>query len=100
MYDVCWLRATTGKMLQGKLVDTMIAASVIDENRFKYSLDSLSKDYLNDQKYKYDLYEKASLEGIKDPMSNMHKLSYDLVKDYAKQDVDLTLKLWNLFNKN
>jgi len=99
MYDVCWLRATTGKMLQGRLVDTMIAASVIDENRFKYSLDSLSKDYLNDQKYKYDLYEKASLEGIKDPMSNMHKLSYDLVKDYAKQDVDLTLKLWNLFNK-
>ena len=99
MYDVCWLRATTGKMLQGKLVDTMIAASVIDENRFKYSLDSLSKDYLNDQKYKYDLYERASSEGIKDPMSNMHKLSYDLVKDYAKQDVDLTLKLWNLFNK-
>jgi DNA polymerase I-like protein with 3'-5' exonuclease and polymerase domains len=99
MYDVCWLRATTGKMLQGRLVDTMIAASVIDENRFKYSLDSLSKDYLNDQKYKYDLYEKASSEGIKDPMSNMHKLSYDLVKDYAKQDVDLTLKLWNLFNK-
>ena len=99
MYDVCWLRATTGKMLQGKLVDTMIAASVIDENRFKYSLDSLSKDYLNDQKYKYDLYERASSEGIKDPMSDMHKLSYDLVKDYAKQDVDLTLKLWNLFNK-
>src|SRR5210317_368748 len=99
MYDVCWLRATTGKMLKGRLVDTMIAASVIDENRFKYSLDSLSKDYLNDQKYKYDLYEKASLEGIKDPMSNMHKLSYELVKDYAKQDVDLTLKLWNLFNK-
>ena len=99
MYDVCWLRATTGKMLQGRLVDTMIAASVIDENRFKYSLDSLSKDYLNDQKYKYDLHERASSEGIKDPMSNMHKLSYDLVKDYAKQDVDLTLKLWNLFNK-
>jgi len=99
MYDVCWLRATTGKMLKGRLVDTMIAASVIDENRFKYSLDSLSKDYLNDQKYKYDLYEKASLEGIKDPMSNMHKLSYGLVKDYAKQDVDLTLRLWNLFNK-
>ena len=99
MYDVCWLRATTGKMLKGRLVDTMIAASVIDENRFKYSLDSLSKDYLNDHKYKYDLYEKASLEGIKDPMSNMHKLSYDLVKEYAKQDVNLTLKLWNLFNK-
>ena len=99
IYDVCWLRAVTGKMLKGRLVDTMVAASVIDENRFKYSLDALSKDYLNDSKYKYDLYEKAAIEGIKDPMSNMHKLSYGLVKVYAKQDVDLTLKLWNLFNK-
>ena len=99
IYDVCWLRSVTGKMLKGRLVDTMVAASVIDENRFKYSLDALSKDYLNDSKYKYDLYEKAAIEGIKDPMSNMHKLSYDLVKVYAKQDVDLTLKLWNLFNK-
>jgi DNA polymerase I-like protein with 3'-5' exonuclease and polymerase domains len=99
IYDVCWLRAVTGKMLKGRLVDTMVAASVIDENRFKYSLDALSKDYLNDSKYKYDLYEKAAVEGIKDPMSNMHRLSYGLVKVYAKQDVDLTLKLWNLFNK-
>ena len=99
IYDVCWLRSVTGKMLKGRLVDTMVAASVIDENRFKYSLDALSKDYLNDSKYKYDLYEKAAIEGIKDPMSNMHKLSYDLVKVYARQDVDLTLKLWNLFNK-
>ena len=29
----------------------------------------------------------------------MHKLPSSVVKDYAKQDVDLTLKLWNLFNK-
>ena len=59
IYDVCWLRSTTGKMLQGRLVDTMIAASVIDETRFKYSLDSLSKDYLNESKYKYDLQQKV-----------------------------------------
>jgi DNA polymerase-1 len=102
IYDVCWLRATTGKMLQGRLVDTMIAASVIDETRFKYSLDSLSKDYLNEAKYKYDLQEKVlewSKGMIKDPMSNMHRIPGALAKDYAKQDVDLTLKLWNLFDK-
>jgi len=29
----------------------------------------------------------------------MHKLSYSLVKDYAEQDVNLTLKLWNIFEK-
>lgn len=99
MYDVCWIRACTKKMLKGRLVDTMIAASVIDETRMKYSLDSISKDYLKESKYKYDLNEKALLEGIKDPMSNMHKLSYSLVKDYAEQDVNLTLKLWKVFDK-
>ena len=102
IYDVCWLRATTGKMLKGKLLDTMVAASILDENRFKYGLDSLAKDFLNENKYKYDLQEKTfewSGGMQKDPISNMHKLPSSVVKDYAKQDVDLTLKLWNLFNK-
>jgi len=102
MYDVCWIRSVTGKKMKGRLVDTMIAASVINENRFKYSLDSLSKDYLDEGKYKYDLQQKTlewSGGTVKDPMTNMHKLPASIVKDYAKQDVDLTLKLWNLFNK-
>ena len=100
MYDVCWIRAVTGMMPKGQLLDTMIAASVLDETRMRYSLDSISKDYLKESKYKYDLQEKSLAEfGIKDPMSNMHKLSYSLVKDYAEQDVNLTLKLWNIFEK-
>ena len=102
MYDVCWIRAVTGKMIKGRIVDTMIAASVIDENRFKYSLDALSKDYLNEEKYKYDLQQKTlewSGGMVKDPMTNMHKLPASIVKEYAKQDVNLTHKLWKLFNK-
>ena len=102
MYDVCWIRAVTGMMIKGRIVDTMIAASVIDENRFKYSLDALSKDYLNEEKYKYDLQQKTlewSGGTVKDPMTNMHKLPASIVKDYAKQDVNLTYKLWKLFNK-
>ena len=35
----------------------------------------------------------------KDPMSNMHKLPSHVVKEYAKQDVNLTLRLWNIFDK-
>ncbi len=65
-------------------------------------LDSLSKDYLNEAKYKYDLQQKTlewSGGMVKDPMSNMHRLPSSIVKDYAKQDVNLTFKLWNLFNK-
>ena len=101
MYDVCWIRAVTGMMLKGPIYDTMIAASVIDENRNRYSLDSLAKDYLNDSKYKYDLKDKALEEHgvVADPMSNMHLLPYELVKEYAEQDVSLTLRLWNIFKK-
>ena len=102
IYDVCWLRVATGKMLKGRLVDTMIAASVIDENRFKYSLDALSKDILGDGKYKYDLQEKTfkwSNGMQKDPMSNMHKMPASIVEEYAKQDVNLTFRLWKIFDK-
>jgi DNA polymerase I-like protein with 3'-5' exonuclease and polymerase domains len=100
MYDVCWIRQESKLMVQGPIVDTMIAASVIDENRLKYSLDSLSKDYLKETKYKYDLQQRSLDEhGISDPMSNMHLLPYGLVKDYAEQDVNLTLKLWEIFKK-
>jgi len=101
MYDVCWIRSATGEMPRGALLDTMIATSVIDETRMRYSLDSISKDYLNETKYKYDLATKVldwSNGTIKDPMTNMHKLPYHLVKDYAEQDVNLTLKLWELFD--
>jgi len=103
MYDVCWIRAESGLMPQGPLLDTMIAASVIDENRMKYSLGALSKDYLSGQdKYKWGLTEKTltySQGTIKDPMTNMDKLDYATVKDYAEQDVNLTLKLWKLFEE-
>ena len=102
MYDVCWIRQESGLMPHGPLLDTMVAASIIDENRLRYSLDALSKDYLKEKKYNYDLQEKTlkwSKGTIKDPMTNMHKLPYDLVKDYAEQDVNLTLKLWKLFEE-
>ena len=100
MYDVCWIRAATGLMPQGELLDTMIAASVIDENKLRYSLDAISKEYLKDSKYKYDLRTRSETEyGIKDPINNMHKLPYELVKDYAEQDVRLTLRLWRIFEK-
>ena len=102
MYDVCWIRAESELMPKGTLLDTMVAASVIDENRMRYSLDSLSKDYLKESKKGYDLKEKVLADSggtIKDPMTSMHKLAYSLVKDYAEQDVKLTLKLWNLFEK-
>jgi len=98
MYDECWIRSATGMMLKGPIYDTMIAASIIDENRPRYTLDSLGKDYLGETKYKFDLAERSKEEhGIADPMANMHKLPWEIVIDYAEQDVALTLNLWNKF---
>ena len=100
MYDVCWIRQESGLMVQGPIVDTMIAASIINENSMRYSLDAIAKEYLNETKYKYDL-EQTSIDrvGISDAISNMHRLPYSVVKDYAEQDVNLTLKLWNIFKE-
>jgi hypothetical protein len=36
MYDVCWIRSL-GIKINGLIIDTMIAASLIDENRFSYN---------------------------------------------------------------
>jgi len=102
MYDVCWIRKELGLMPHGPLLDTMVAASIIDENKMNYSLDSLSKEYLKESKKGYDLQEKTlkwSKGTIKDPMTRMHELPYSLVKDYAEQDVNLTLRLWRHFEK-
>ena len=58
MYDVGWLRQW-GLDVKGRIIDTMIAAPLIDENRFKYSLNDLGKDYLKESKSEALLYEAA-----------------------------------------
>ena len=49
-YDVGWLNYI-GVQLRGRLFDTMLAAPLLNENRFSYQLDSLGKIYLNEGKY-------------------------------------------------
>jgi hypothetical protein len=46
MYDVSWIRKLDIK-INGLIIDTMIAASIIDENRYNYTLNALSWVYLN-----------------------------------------------------
>jgi len=95
MYDVGWMRQW-GLEVKGTIVDTMIAAPLIDENRFRYSLNELSKDYLKEKKYESDLYEAAAQWGT-DAKGEMHKLPAMIVGPYAEKDAELTLKLWNIF---
>ena len=96
-YDVGWLEAT-GIKVHGPIVDTMIAAALIDENRYQYSLNSLSKDYLGELKAETDLKIAAEEHGI-DAKSEMWKLPAEHVGFYAEQDARLTLLLWQRFKQ-
>jgi len=92
MYDVCWLRAS-GLEIQGRIVDTMIAGSLVNENRLRYNLDSLAKEYVGMGKNERALYEAAKEWGI-NPKKEMWRLPAMYVGEYAEQDAVATLKLW------
>ena len=92
-YDVGWLKAM-GVDIKGKIIDTLIAAPLVDENRFRFDLNTLSKDYLQESKSETQLYEAAKMWGL-DPKGEMWKLPASHVGEYAEQDAAVTLKLWH-----
>jgi DNA polymerase I-like protein with 3'-5' exonuclease and polymerase domains len=96
-YDVGWLQAS-GIEVKGEIIDTMIAAALVDENRFSYSLNALSIDYLGEIKAETDLKEAAAAHGI-DAKAEMWKLPAEHVGYYAEQDARLTLNLWQRFKQ-
>jgi DNA polymerase I-like protein with 3'-5' exonuclease and polymerase domains len=92
MYDVCWLRAA-GLIIKGKIVDTMIAASLVNENRFKFDLNSLAKEYVGIGKDENVLRIAAKDFGV-DPKAEMWRMPAMYVGEYAERDAEVTLKLW------
>ena len=92
MYDICWLRAA-GVIVKGKIVDTMIAASLIDENRLSYQLNYLSKHYVGIGKDESILNAAAKEYGL-DAKKDMWRLPALFVGQYAERDAEATLKLW------
>jgi DNA polymerase I-like protein with 3'-5' exonuclease and polymerase domains len=97
MYDICWLRAI-GINVKGRIVDTMIAAGVVNENRLRYDLNGISRDYLGKGKDETQLYEAAKSWGV-DPKAEMYKLPAMYVGAYAERDAQLTFELWQELKK-
>jgi len=97
MYDVCWLKAA-GINIKGKIVDTMIAASLIDENRLSYQLNALSKHYGGLGKDEKVLYNAAKEYGV-DPKKDLWRLPAMFVGQYAERDAEATLKLWQRLHR-
>jgi DNA polymerase I-like protein with 3'-5' exonuclease and polymerase domains len=94
-YDAGWLRRM-GFKVNGRIVDTMVIASLLDENRFSYSLNALAFEYLSKTKSEKNLTEAARDFGV-DPKAELWKLPSMHVGPYAEVDAELTLELWNFF---
>ena len=92
MYDVCWIRAM-GIKINGPIVDTMTAASLINENRMRYDLNSLGREYIGYGKDEAALVAGAKEWGI-DPKADMWKLPAMYVGSYAERDAEVTYELW------
>jgi DNA polymerase I-like protein with 3'-5' exonuclease and polymerase domains len=97
MYDVCWIRAL-GLSINGKIVDTMIASALVDENQMRYDLNSCSKRYTGKTKSETNLYEAAKSWGV-DAKAEMYKLPAIYVGEYAEKDAEITLELWQELKK-
>jgi DNA polymerase I-like protein with 3'-5' exonuclease and polymerase domains len=95
-YDAGWIKRM-GFQLNGRIIDTMLIAALINENRFSYSLNALAYDYLNRTKSQKTLEEAAREFGI-DPKAELWKMPAMYVGPYAEADAELALDLWNFFS--
>ena len=95
-YDAGWIKRM-GFDLKGRIIDTMLIASLLDENRFSYSLNALSYDLLGKTKSEKGLVEAARSFGV-DPKAEMWKLPAMHVGAYGEADAELALELWNYFS--
>ena len=97
MYDVCWIRAL-GLSINGKIVDTMIASALVDENQMRYDLNNCSRRYTGKGKNETELYDAAKSWGV-DAKAEMYKLPAIYVGAYAEKDAEITLELWQELKK-
>ena len=94
-YDVGWL-GWLGIELEGPIIDAMLAAPLLNENRYSYSLNAVSYDYTGKMKSEAALREAAQEFGV-DPKGELYRLPSCFVGEYAEADARLTLELWQLF---
>ena len=97
IYDTCWIHRL-GLTVHGTIVDTMIMASLVDENRFRYDLNSVANDYTGMGKNESALKEAAKEWGV-DAKAEMYKLPAIYVGEYAERDAEVTLALWQELKK-
>ena len=97
IYDMCWIHRL-GLTVHGTVIDTMVMTSLVDENRFRYDLNSVAQFYTGMGKNESALQEAAKEWGV-DPKAEMYKLPAMYVGEYAERDAEVTLALWQELKK-
>jgi|TARA_R110002012_G_scaffold198707_1_gene367637 DNA polymerase I-like protein with 3'-5' exonuclease and polymerase domains len=97
MYDVLWIKRL-GLTIHGTITDTMVVTALVNENRFRFDLNSVAKEYTGMGKNEASLQEAAKEWGI-DPKAEMYKLPSLFVGEYAEKDAEITLALWQELKK-
>ena len=97
MYDVLWIKRL-GLTIHGTIIDTMVVTAIVNENRFRFDLNSVAKEYTGIGKNETSLQEAAKEWGI-DPKAEMYKLPSLFVGEYAEKDAEITLALWRELKK-
>ena len=97
MYDVLWIKRL-GLTIHGTIIDTMVVTALVNENRFRFDLNSVAKEYTGMGKNESSLQEAAKEWGI-DPKAEMYKLPSLFVGEYAERDAEVTLALWKELEK-
>ena len=101
-YDLGWLK-WEGVEVNGPICDIQLAEPLIDEYARSYSLNSLAAKYLGESKVEDELYAylQAKFGGPKGrrQAGNIWRAPISLVEPYAKGDVELPLRIWELQKK-
>ena len=99
MYDLEWLYSLDSRLTvtrHHKICDVQTIEHLIDENKLKYSLDSLANFYLRKSKYEVELaqavlYKFGKRAKVKESLWRLHA---NEVSEYAKEDALLTLGIY------
>ena len=99
IYDMEWLNSHDSRLAftrHHKIYDIQGIEHLLDENKLKYSLDSLAKYYLKKSKYEVELEQAVLFKfgkraKVKDSLWRLHA---NEVKEYAKEDALLTLQIF------
>jgi DNA polymerase I-like protein with 3'-5' exonuclease and polymerase domains len=100
-YDLDYLVNGEGFKLNGKLIDIQFAESLLDEYSKNVSLDALSKKYLDNENKKSDILEEwlfnnfVAIKKNDDARAHLYKIPFDIVREYAIQDANITLEVYN-----